>query len=75
MAATDFKTHRKNLRLSVMALARMASVSRYRLWEFEQGGTELTKDEEQRLRNALRGEVARILSLAKSLADPRLEVQ
>ena len=50
-----------------MSLARMARVSRYRIFEAEQGTLALTTEELERIRAVFRGEVARIQSLARRL--------
>ena len=52
----DLKTHRLDLRLSLHALSHKAAVSRYRLWEAEQGTLTLTPDEELRIKGALHNE-------------------
>jgi hypothetical protein len=54
------KSHRLRLRLSLSALARMASVSRFRLWSAEHGDCTLTSDEEARIAEALRREATRL---------------
>jgi hypothetical protein len=67
IAVFDFKSHRIHLRLSQMAVARMARVSRYRIFEAERGDVALTGEELERIRAALRGEVARIQAIARRL--------
>jgi predicted transcriptional regulator len=63
----DFKAHRIHLRLSQMALSRMARVSRYRIFEAERGDATLTAEELERIRAALRSEVVRIQAIARRL--------
>ena len=48
------------MRLSILALSRAARVSRYRLWQAEQGMMVLVGEEKARIRLALRAEAARL---------------
>jgi hypothetical protein len=50
-----------------MALARMARVSRYRIFAAEKGDLTLTAEELERIRAAFRGEVVRIQVIARRL--------
>jgi hypothetical protein len=63
----DLKSHRLDMRISQIALSRMAQVSRFRLWAFEQGTARLTPDEEQRIQAALRSEAARLAAISNNL--------
>jgi hypothetical protein len=64
---TDFKSHRLGMRLSQSALARMASVSRFRLWASEQGECTLTPDEENRIQKALQREAERLNAISRNI--------
>ena len=54
MTGTSFRETRKTAGLSLTALAKRASVSRWRLIEFELGNLEITSDELSRLQEAIR---------------------
>jgi predicted transcriptional regulator len=56
----DIKTHRRRLGVSLIRLAMLSGVSRWRLWESENGATNLTAEEQARLKTALREEAARL---------------
>jgi predicted transcriptional regulator len=68
----ELKAIRESMRLSILSLSRAARVSRYRLWQAEQGELALTVEELGRVRNALRNEAARIENIARDFAraDP-----
>ena len=59
----DLKTYRLARRISQSALARMAGVHRSRIWAFEIGEGDLSPEEQERIRIALRDESARLKSI------------
>jgi transcriptional regulator with XRE-family HTH domain len=64
---TELKAIRESMRLSILSLSRAARVSRYRLWQAEQGETVLSRDEKTRIRLALRAEAARLEGVFRTL--------
>ena len=60
---------RRGLGISQSRLARLANVSRFKICTSELGDTELSLDEEVRIKAALRAEAARLNSLAARLED------
>jgi transcriptional regulator with XRE-family HTH domain len=63
----ELKAIRENMRLSILALSRDARVSRYRLWQAEQGEIALSLEERTRIRIALRAEAARLEGVFRAL--------
>jgi hypothetical protein len=63
----DFKSYRLGMRLSQSALARMASVSRFRLWGSEHGTCTLTPEEKDRIQEALRRESLRLEAVSRKI--------
>jgi predicted transcriptional regulator len=59
----DLRKHRSALGLSQSKLARLSSVSRFKICTFELGGGSLTADEEERIRQALVSEADRLRCL------------
>jgi hypothetical protein len=55
------------MRLSILSLSREARVSRYRLWQAEQGVMVLSLEEKARIRLALRAEAARLQGVFRDL--------
>jgi predicted transcriptional regulator len=60
----DLRQHRQSLGLSQSKLARISSVSRFKICTFELGGCSLTKDQQSRIREALRTETERLRNLS-----------
>lgn len=54
MNDTEIKQLRKDFGISQMALSKKSGISRYRLSLFENGHLELTKSEQEALRDAVR---------------------
>jgi hypothetical protein len=63
----DFQKKRIGLRISRSKLAREAHVSRWRLGAAERGDSELTPQEMEQIRQALRKEAARLQTLSQEL--------
>jgi transcriptional regulator with XRE-family HTH domain len=59
----DLKTYRSQLRISQSALARLAKVSRFRIWNYEIGSGSLTEAEQQRIQAALVTEAERLQNI------------
>jgi hypothetical protein len=54
-----FQEQRRRLRVSQTRLALLSGVSRFRVWEIENGGPEVTEEEATCIRRALRQEARR----------------
>jgi predicted transcriptional regulator len=63
----NFKRNRQALHLSQNGLSRKADVSRWKVWASEQGDYELTPDEADRIRQALRREAARLRTISQNI--------
>jgi hypothetical protein len=63
----DLKSKRLGMRLSQSELARLAHVSRWRLWASEHGSCTLTPDEEDRIQEALRREAVRLNAVFQNI--------
>jgi hypothetical protein len=55
----DFQEQRRRLRVSQVRLALLSGVSRFRVWEIENGGPGLTEEEAACILRALRQEARR----------------
>ena len=59
----NLRAHRSALGISQSKLARMSSVSRFKICTFELGSGSLSEDEQERIRKALRIEADRLRSI------------
>ena len=63
----DTRTSRTKVKLSQSRLARLAGVSRFKLVLYELGEGTLTREEEERIRHAIRDEAGRIRNSLREL--------
>jgi len=66
---TDLQTRRTSLRLSQSALARLSGVSRFKICQFECGGSNLTQQEIARVNIAISDEATRLRAAATSIEE------
>jgi predicted transcriptional regulator len=78
----SLRSHRSLLRISQSNLARLSGVSRFKICLYELGDGHLTPDEQNRIREALTAEAARLRSVPDQIAldqalvaEPLVEVR